>query len=146
MYLDKDDHVPHGFDQDDVRATLAQLLVLGETDLEEVGSVLQLLHVCLHHRNSLIRLRRRTFQARSLNVTMMTSSLTLSSSLYGSSMFILKMGSVRNCSLNSCCLTYTERETTWGRPSCIMEGRGELSVGGSDLPRCSPRTKHTSCV
>lgn len=57
-YLHKDDHVPNGFDQYDVRTTLAQLLVLGETDLKEISSVLQLLHVCLHHRHSLIGLKR----------------------------------------------------------------------------------------
>lgn len=47
--------------------------------------------------------------------------LTLSSSLYGSSTFILKMDSVRNRSLNSCCLTYNER-SGWC-PSCIIQDR-----------------------
>lgn len=53
-YLNKDDHIPNCFDQSDVRTTLAQLLVLWETDLKEISGVLQLLHVGLHHRNSLI--------------------------------------------------------------------------------------------
>lgn len=54
MYLNKDDHIPNCFDQCHIRTTLAQLLVLWETDFKEISSVLQLLHVCLHHRNSLI--------------------------------------------------------------------------------------------
>lgn len=34
VYLDKDNHVPDCFDQYDVRATLAQLLVVWEADLK----------------------------------------------------------------------------------------------------------------
>lgn len=49
MYLDKDDHVPNRLNKYDVRATLAQLLVVWETDLEQSGRVLQLLHVCLYY-------------------------------------------------------------------------------------------------
>lgn len=40
MYLHKDDHVPDCFDQNDVRATLAQLLVVWETDLKQISCVL----------------------------------------------------------------------------------------------------------
>lgn len=54
MYLNKDDHIPNGFDQYDIGTTLAQLLVFWETDLKEISSVLQLFHVSLHHCNSLI--------------------------------------------------------------------------------------------
>lgn len=61
MYLHKDDHVPDCFDQYDVRATLAQLLVVWETDLKQISCVLQLLHVCLHHCYSSIRLGTETF-------------------------------------------------------------------------------------
>lgn len=70
-YLHKDDHVPNGFDQYDVRTTLAQLLVLGETDLKEISSVLQRLHVCLHHLHSLIRLKRCISSFCCLNLTIM---------------------------------------------------------------------------
>lgn len=51
MYPHKDDHVPDGFDQDDVQATLAQLFVLGEADLKQSSRVLQLLHFHLHRRH-----------------------------------------------------------------------------------------------
>lgn len=56
MYLDEDDHVPDGFDQDDVRATLAELLVVRETDLEQISCVLELTHLCLQHCYNTVRL------------------------------------------------------------------------------------------
>lgn len=46
--LDEDDHVPDCFDQYDVRATKAQLLVFWEVDFKQISCVLQLLHFCLH--------------------------------------------------------------------------------------------------
>lgn len=61
IYLHKDDHVPDCFDQNDVRATLAQLLVFWETDFKQISCVLQLLHFCLHHRYCSIRLETETF-------------------------------------------------------------------------------------
>lgn len=55
-YLDKNDQIPHGFDMDDIGATLAQLLVIGEANLKQIGSVLQCLHFCLHCGDRSIRL------------------------------------------------------------------------------------------
>lgn len=120
-YLDKDDHVPDCLDQYDVRATLAQLLVVWETDLEQSSCVLQLLHVGFYRCNRSIRLRgQRPFRMLSAKTGLTfkvflcspdTAAsaclpfLTLSMSRYGSSKFILKIGSRRKFSLNSCCLT-----------------------------------------
>lgn len=120
-YLDEDDHVPDCLDQYDVRATLAQLLVVWETDLEQSSCVLQLLHVGFYRCNRSIGLRGQrplkmlsaktglTFKVFLCSPDTLASaclpSLTLSMSRYGSSRFILKIGSRRKFSLNSCCLT-----------------------------------------
>lgn len=60
MNLDKDDHVPDGFDQYDIASALTQLLVLGESDLKQIRRVLQVLHLCLHHCHRSIRLATET--------------------------------------------------------------------------------------
>lgn len=56
-YLHKDDHIPDSLHQYDVRATLAQLLVVWETDLEQSGRVLQLLHVGFYRCHRSVGLR-----------------------------------------------------------------------------------------
>lgn len=44
-YFDKDDHIPHRFEEDDVRSALAELSVVREADLEQLGGFLQLAHL-----------------------------------------------------------------------------------------------------
>lgn len=44
-HLDEDNHVPHRFEEDYIRAALAELLVVREADLKQLGGFLQLAHL-----------------------------------------------------------------------------------------------------
>lgn len=46
-YLDKHNHIPDCFNQDDVWPTLSKLFVVRETDLKQIGCLLKLRHLTL---------------------------------------------------------------------------------------------------
>lgn len=116
-YLNKHNHIPDCFNQDDVWPTLSKLFVVRETDFEQIAVCWSLdisfskwatarfvytqtqikdIYTCTF--------KQRMFKTYMLIQTSKNGESTLSMSLYGSCRLMKNMDSVRNCSLNSCCL------------------------------------------
>lgn len=67
-YLDKHNHIPYCFNQDDVWPTLSKLFIVRETDLKQIGCLLKLRHLTLQMSHRTITLYTNSDKQRHINV------------------------------------------------------------------------------